>query len=69
MIEEIRKRDAGIDNVASQAFVTENRGRSRSKGCNDRAMFNDKLKSRDRPYFKETRECFHCGKKGHIRMN
>jgi hypothetical protein len=44
-------------------------GRSRNKWRNDRATFNDRSKSRDKSQHTETRECFHCGKKGHIRMN
>jgi hypothetical protein len=67
--EEVRRRDACIDNAEGQAFVTENRGRSRNKWRNDRATFNDTSKSRDKSQYTETRECFHCGKKGHIRMN
>uniref|UniRef100_A0A2N9IQA4 CCHC-type domain-containing protein n=1 Tax=Fagus sylvatica TaxID=28930 RepID=A0A2N9IQA4_FAGSY len=51
------------------AFVTKNRGRSRNKWHNDRATFNDRSKSRDKSQYTETRECFHYGKKGHIRMN
>uniref|UniRef100_A0A2N9FNG7 CCHC-type domain-containing protein n=1 Tax=Fagus sylvatica TaxID=28930 RepID=A0A2N9FNG7_FAGSY len=67
--EEVRRRDACINNVEDQAFVTKNRGRSRNKWRNDRAMFNDSSKSKDKSQYTETRECFHCGKKGHIRMN
>jgi hypothetical protein len=67
--EEVRRRDACIDNAEGQAFVTENRGRSRNKWRNDRATFNDTSKLRDKSQYTETRECFHCGKKGHIRMN
>ena len=40
--EEVRRRDACIDNAEGQAFVTENRGRSRNKWRNDRATFNDR---------------------------
>jgi hypothetical protein len=67
--EEVRRRDACIDNAEGQAFVTENRGKSRNKWCNDRVTFNDRSKSRDKSQYTETKECFHCGKKGHIRMN
>uniref|UniRef100_A0A2N9FQY2 CCHC-type domain-containing protein n=1 Tax=Fagus sylvatica TaxID=28930 RepID=A0A2N9FQY2_FAGSY len=67
--EEVRRRDACIDNAEGQAFVTENRGRSRNKWRNNRATFNDRSKSRDKSQHTETRECFHCGKKGHIRIN
>ena len=67
--EEIHRRDAGIDNAEGQALVIGNKGRSRTKWCNDRATFNDGLKSRDRYQFKETKECFHYRRKGHIRMN
>ena len=34
--EEIRRRDANIDNAQDQAFVTENKSRGGSKGPNDR---------------------------------
>uniref|UniRef100_A0A2N9GXF9 CCHC-type domain-containing protein n=1 Tax=Fagus sylvatica TaxID=28930 RepID=A0A2N9GXF9_FAGSY len=67
--EEVRRRDACIDNAEGQAFVTENRGRSRNKWRNDQATFNDRSKSIDKSQHTETRECFHCGKKGHIRIN
>ena len=69
MSEEVRRRDSYIDNAEGQGFVTENRGRSRNKWRNDRATFNDMSKSRDKSQYTKTRECFHCGKKGHIRMN
>ena len=46
--EKVRRRDAGIDNAEGQAFVTENTGRSKNKWHNDRAMFNDRSKSRDK---------------------
>ena len=39
--EEVRRRDAGINNAQDQALVMENRGRNRSKGPHDRAKFND----------------------------
>ena len=67
--EEVRKRDVGINNAKGQAFVTENTGRSKNKWRNDRVTFNDRSKSRDKSQYTETRECFHCGKKCHIRMN
>ena len=67
--EEVHRRDACIDNAEGQAFVTKNKGRSRNKWCNDQATFNDRSKSRDKSQYTETREYFHCGKKGHIRMN
>jgi hypothetical protein len=67
--EKVRRRDACIDNAEGRAFVIENRGRSRNKWHNDRATFNDRSKSRDKSQYTETKECFHCGKKGHIRMN
>jgi hypothetical protein len=67
--EEVCRRDAGIDNAEGQAFVTQNKSRSRSKGRNDRATFNDRSKSKDRSQYKETSEFFHCRKKGYIRMN
>ena len=66
--EEVRRRDANIDNAQDQAFVTENKSRGRSKGSNDR-KFNGRSQSRDRSQFKETRECFHCGKRGHLRRD
>ena len=40
--EEVRRRDAGINNAQDQALVMENRGRNRSKGPHDRAKFNDR---------------------------
>ena len=45
--EEVRRRDANIDNAQDQAFVTENKSRGRSKGSNDR-KFNGRSQSRDR---------------------
>ena len=45
--EEVRKRDANIDNVQDQAFVTENKSRGRSIGPNDQ-KFNGRSQSRDR---------------------
>ena len=66
--EKVRKRDANIDNAQDQSFVTENKSKGRSRGPNDQ-KFNDRSQSRDRSQFKETRECFHCGKKGHLRRD
>ena len=66
--EEVNRRDANIDNVQNQAFVTENKSRDRSRGHND-WKFNGRSQSRDRSQFKETRECFHCGKNGHLRRD
>ena len=66
--EEVRRRDANIDNAQDQAFVTENKSRSRSRGPNDR-KFNDRSQSRDRSQFNETRGCFHCAKNGHLRRD
>ena len=45
--EEVRKRDANIENAQDQAFVTENKSRGRSIGPNDR-KFNGRSQSRDR---------------------
>ena len=67
--EEVRRRDAGISNAQDQALVMENRGRNRSKGPDDWAKFNDRSQSKARSHMKEIRECFHCGKKGHIKRN
>ena len=67
--EEVRRRDAGISNAQDQALVMGNRGRNRSKGPDDRAKFNDRSQSKARSHMKEIRECFHCGKKGHIKRN
>ena len=53
--EEVRKKDANLDNAQDQAFVMENKSRGRSKGPNDR-KFNGRSQSRDRSQFKETRE-------------
>ena len=66
--EEVRKKDANLDNAQDQAFVMENKSRGRSKGPNDR-KFNGRSQSRDISQFKETRECFHCGKNGHLRRD
>ena len=45
--EEVRRRDANIDNAQDQAFVTENKSRGRSIGPNDQ-KFNGRSQSRDR---------------------
>ena len=66
--EEVHKRDVNIDNAQDQAFVTENKSRGRSKGPTNR-KFNGRSQSRDRSQIKETRECFHCGKNGHLRRD
>ena len=66
--EEVNRRDANIDNVQNQAFVTENKSRGRSREHND-WKFNGRSQSRDRSQFKETRECFHCRKKCHLRRD
>ena len=64
--EEVCRRDANIDNAQDEASVTENESIGRSKGPNNQ-KFNGKSQSRDRSQFKETRECFYCGKNCHIR--
>ena len=46
----------------------ENKSRGRSRGPNDR-KFNGRSNSKDRSQFKETRECFYCGKNGHLRRD
>ena len=70
--ENVCKKDENIDNAQDQAFVTENKSRGRSKGgsrgSNNR-KFNCRSQSRDRSQFKKTRECFYCGKNGHIRRD
>ena len=66
--EEVRRRDANIDNAQYQVFVTENKSRGRSRLPNDR-KFNGRSQLRDRSQFKETRKCFHCGKNGHSRRD
>ena len=66
--EEVRRRDANIDNAQDQAFVTKNKSRGRSRGPNDQ-KFNGRSQSRDKSQFKEIRECFHCGKNGHLRRD
>ena len=66
---EVRKRDASSNNAQDQALVIGNKGKNRSKGHDDRAKSNDKSRSKGRSQFKEMRECFHCGKKGHIKRN
>ena len=66
--EEVRRRETNIDNAQDQVFVTENKSRGRSRRPNDR-KFNGRSQSRDRSQFKETRECFHYGKNGHLRSD
>ena len=66
---EVRRRDAGTNNAQDQALAMENSGRNRSGGLNDRAKSNDRSQSKGRSQFKEMRECFHCGKKGHKKRN
>ena len=66
--EEVHQRKANIDNAQDQAFVTKNKSRSRSRGPNDRKL-NGRSQSRYRSQFKETRECFHCGKNGHLKRD
>ena len=44
--EEVRRRDANIDNTQDQAFVTENKSKGRSRGPND-WKFNGRPQSRD----------------------
>ena len=66
--EEVRRRDANIDNAQDQAFVMENKSKGRSRGPNDRKL-NGRSQSRERSQFKETRECFHYGKNGHLRSD
>ena len=67
--EEVYRRDAGISNAQDQTLVTENRHKNRSRGLDDWAKSNDRSQSKGRSQFKEMRECFHCGKKGHIKRN
>ena len=69
LAEEVRRRDAGEYLGSGSALNLEHRGRSNSKGPNDRFRFNERSQSRERVQFKGTRECFYCGKKGHIRRN
>ena len=45
--EEVRKRDANIDNAQDGTFVTENKSRGRSRWPNDQ-KFNSRSQSRDR---------------------
>ena len=66
--EEVCTRDANIDNAQDQVSVTKNKIKGRSRGPNDR-KFSGRSQSRVRSQFKETRECFHCGKKGHLRRD
>ena len=66
--EEVRRRDANIDNAQDQVFVMQNKSRTRNRGPNDQ-KFNGRSQSRDRSQFKETRKYFHCGKNGHLRRD
>ena len=66
--EKVHRRDSNIDNAQDKAFVMENKSRGRSRGPNDQKI-NDRSQSRDRSQIKETRECFHCGKKGYLRSD
>ena len=45
--EDVRRRDANMENAQDQAFVTENKSKGGSRGPNDR-KFNGKSQSRDR---------------------
>ena len=66
---EVRRRDVGTNNAQDQALVMENKGRNRNRGLDNQAKSNDRSQSKGRSQFKEMRECFHCGKKGHIKRN
>ena len=59
--EEVRGRDANINNAQDQAFVTKNKSKGRSRRPNDQKL-NGRSQLKDRSQFKETRECFHYGK-------
>lgn len=59
--EEARRKDLGTN--SSQALVTENRGRSKSRGPSNKSR--DRSKSGVRRKFK----CFQCGEEGHIKRN
>ena len=61
--EEVRRRSQGSSSQ-SDILVTEDRGRSKDKGGKHR----DKSRSKSRSRFKNV-ECYHCGKKGHIKKN
>lgn len=61
--EELRRRDAASTSTGNQALVTENRGRSKSRGPKGYNKSNDRSKSR------EKRKCYHCGKIGHLKRN
>lgn len=58
--EELRRKDGA--STSSQALVTENRSRSKSRG-RGHDKFRDRSKSR------EKRQCYHCGKTGHLKRN
>ncbi|KAM2780700.1 hypothetical protein COP1_015809 [Malus domestica] len=59
--EEIRRKTSSTD--SSQVFVTENRGRSKSRGPRGHGRSPSRSKSR----FRGT--CHHCGKEGHMKKN
>jgi transposase InsO family protein len=63
--EETRRQAVGADNA--QAFVTENRGRSKNRGFKSRDKSKGRSKSRGRSI--ERRKCYHCGKEGHMKRN
>ena len=59
--EETRRKDMGKDDA--QAFVTENRGRSKGRNSKGRD------KSRSQSQTKGKVKCFYCDKEGHIKRN
>ncbi|KAM1487717.1 hypothetical protein ACFX2I_001756 [Malus domestica] len=59
--EETRRKTSGTD--SSQVFVTENRGRSKSRGPRGHGRSPSRSKSRFRG------ACHHCGKEGHMKKN
>lgn len=59
--EEIRRRDMEIDNT--QAFVIENKGRSKSKELSGWS------KSKERSYSKWRIKCYYHTKEGHMKRN
>lgn len=63
--EETRRKLAGTDNA--QALVSENRGRSKSRGYKGRGK--SKGRSQSRGKSTEQRKCYHCGKEGHMKKN
>lgn len=60
--EETRRKSQGFSSQ-SEVLVTENRGRSQSKGPKNR----DRSKSKSGRFANV--ECYHCGKKGHIKKH